>query len=120
MEMEIWTIFDYVYEWLLENCNGKKNGRKQKEICAYLGFKPRDFRRITSVLNASPNYDKIISTSGKIYVCDSKEECINSINSTYHQAITLLKKAKQMEHKFGINGQYKITINGSQDFVDTF
>ena len=54
-------------------------------------------------------------------MCDTKEECEYAIRNTYRVAVALLKKAKQMERRVGLNGQVKIKLGKYyKEVVETF
>ena len=110
-----------VYEYLCENCNGKKNGRRRSEIAALFGLKQRDIRRITQEINTSAEYERMVSTKGSIYICADDKECRSSIRTTYRSAVALIKKARQMEKKLGLHGQTRIVDNGAEiEVVEAF
>ncbi len=69
----------------------------------------RELRRICSAINSNPEINGIISTSGSIYVCNTASECRKAIKNTYRTAFTYLKKARVMEKKANLNGQYEFT-----------
>ena len=110
-----------VYEYLCENCNGKKNGRRRSEIAALFGLKQRDLRRIMHEINTSADYERMVSTNGSIYICADDKECRSSIRTTYRSAVALIKKARQMEKKLGLHGQTRIVDNGAEiEVVEAF
>ena len=41
-------------------------------------------------------------------MCKTEQECAWAVHTTYAQAVTLIKKAKTMETKVALNGQYKL------------
>ena len=110
-----------IYEYLCENCNGKKNGRRRSEIAALFGLKQRDLRRIMHEINTIADYERMVSTNGSIYICADDKECRSSIRTTYRSAVALIKKARQMEKKLGLHGQTRIVDNGAEiEVVEAF
>lgn len=110
-----------LYDFLKKEHLGEENGITRPLLAAYLGISERTLRKLTKQINESPVLDKIVSTSHCCYMCNTKKECIKAINNTYRVAITLLKKAKNMERKLGLNGQVKLHLGDYyKDFVETF
>lgn len=91
---------------------GKRHGYPAEIIAKDLNMDKRELRRVCAAINANPEINGIISTSNEIYVCETKEECQKAINNTYRMAFAYLKKARAMEKKVGLNGQYEFTENG--------
>ena len=78
-------------------------------------------RKLTKEINTSTELEKLVSTTHCCYMCNTKEECEQSIRNTYRTAITLLKKGKAMERKVGLNGQIKMPLGQYyKEFVETF
>lgn len=110
-----------LYDYLKANHLGKDNAISRVDLALELGIDERELRRMTREINTSGFLEKLVSTSYKCYMCDTKEECETAIKNTYKTAIALLKKAKRMEKKMGLNGQIKMGLGEDyQDVVDTF
>lgn len=110
-----------LYDWLNENCYGKKNGKSRREISAWVGVPERRLRKMTQDINTSSEFERLISATSAVFVCETKEECEKMIKSTYRAAISLFKKAKAMEKKVGLNGQIKMSLGkDTKDFIETF
>lgn len=116
-EPEVYRLYDYLKEHHL----GKSNGIRKPELAQWLGISERQLRKLTKEINESTELEKLISTTHCCYMCETKEECENAIRNTYRTAITLFKKAKQMERKVGLNGQIKLKLGKYyKDVVETF
>lgn len=114
---EVYRLYDY----LKANHLGKLNGIKRRDLADQLNISLRELRRLTAEINTSPELEKLVSASHCCYMCATKEECENSIRTTYKFAVALFKKAKQMERKVGLNGQLKIKLGKYyKDVVETF
>ena len=110
-----------IYDYLRNNHLGRKNGIPKTQVAEKFGISSRDLRKITQQINTSNELEKLVSTTHCCYMCDTREECEQSIRNTYRTAITLLKKGKTMEKKAKLNGQLKIKLGTYfNDFVETF
>ena len=110
-----------LYNYLKKNHLGQKNGIRKPELAQTLGINERELRRLTKAINESNELEKLVSTTHSCYMCETKEECEQSIRNTYRVAIALFKKAKAMERKVGLNGQIKLKLGDYyKDFVETF
>jgi len=100
-------------------CYGKENGESAQDVANWVLVKgdKRALRRVCSAINSDLNVDGIISTSGKIYVCKTKDECVKAISNTYRMAIAYFKKARVMETKVGLNGQFKMNKDGTDIMI---
>ena len=108
-----WELQKKVFDLISSSYKGKKNGAKARDVADYcmpLSTK-REFRRVCHAINENPQLEGIISTSGKIYLCDSSEEAEKAIRNTYRLAFSYLRKARKMEEKFGSNGQIEFLEN---------
>lgn len=101
-----------VFNRLKTDFYGIENGKPQAEVADSVGLSVRDLRRVCAEINACPEYNGIVSTSGMTYLCKTKEEAKHSLLTSYRAAFSLLKKARQMEKKIGLNNQEEY------DFVD--
>lgn len=114
------TVEEY-FSYLLSNHCGVENGIQRKILECRLLLSDRELRKYNSIINKSMEMQKIISTRGCIYVCDTKEECEEAIRTTYRTAINLFKKAKMMEKKVGLNNQIKLNLGTDyEEFIETF
>ena len=110
-----------LYNYLQTHCYGKRNGVVRPSLALTLGISERELRKLTKEINESPEYEKLISTTHSCYMCETKAECEKSIRNTWRVALALIKKAKQMERKVGLNGQIKINVGDMyNDIVKTF
>ena len=110
-----------LYNYLKNKHLGIENGIKKKELSIVVGIDERELRRLTAYINKSNKFEKLISTRGYCYMCRNAEECLSSIINTYKVAVSQFKKAKSMEKKLGLNGQYKIRLGEDyKEFVETF
>lgn len=110
-----------LYDWLKNYHYGEQNGILRADAAKAFGVSERDFRRLTREINESTELEKLVSTRRCCYMCATREECERSIRATYNTAAALLKKAKRMEKKVGLNGQMKIKLGDYyKDVVETF
>ena len=110
-----------LYDYLKDNHLGRENGIKKPELAKKFDITERELRKLTKEINTSPVLEKLVSTTHCCYMCNTKEECEQSIRNTYRTAITLLKKGKVMERKVGLNGQVKISLAENYfDIINTF
>lgn len=100
-----------IYNELRNNHAGRENAVKRSAFAADHGLSERAMRFITHEINASDEYQGMVSTSTALYFCNSKEECIKAIGVTYRSAFTLLRKARRMEKKMRENGQMVLDEN---------
>lgn len=110
-----------LYSYLASNHFGKENGIKRPELAQKLNISERELRTLTKEINTNPVFEKVVSTTHSCYLCKTKDECVKTIKNTYRVAISLFKKAKQMERRVGLNGQIKIPIGSDyKEIVETF
>lgn len=103
-----------IFNTLKKYYTGKENGDSAELVASQSvgNISKRDLRRICSAINSNPEINGLISTSGKIYVCNTEEECRKAIRTTYRMAFAYLKKARAMEKKLGLQGQTEFDDNG--------
>lgn len=104
-------LVEDVLNYLTLNHLGKGKGKTRSEIAYELGIDKRELRRITSEINRNAQYNRLISTTNLTYVCNTKEECVATVRNTYRTAITLIKKARAMEKKMGLQGQVRLPVD---------
>lgn len=110
-----------LYDYLKDNHLGRENGIKKPELAKKFDITERELRKLTKEINTSTELEKLVSTTHCCYMCNTKEECEQSIRNTYRTAITLLKKGKAMERKVGLNGQVKMPLGDEfYEIVSTF
>lgn len=110
-----------LYDYLKEHHYGRENGIVRRDLAEKFDITERELRRLTKEINESTELEKLVSTTHCCFMCKSAEECKKSIRNTYRVAVTLLKKAKNMERKVGLNGQLKIKLGEYyKDVVETF
>ena len=110
-----------LYDYLKQNHLGKENGIKKPILAQQLGINERQLRKLTKTINESAELERLVSTTHRCYMCDTKEECKKSIKNTYNVAIALFKKAKMMEKKVKLNGQIKMKVGKYyKDLIETF
>lgn len=97
-----------VYDYLKEHHLGAENGILRRDLAQALNLSVRKLRAVTAEINASTELEKLVSTSRSCYMCKTEQECAWAVHTTYAQAATLIKKAKTMETKVALNGQYKL------------
>ena len=96
-----------IYNDLKNNHSGLENAVSRADNALGAGISERTMRAITHEINASHDFDCIISTSKALYMCETKDECLAAIGTTFRSAFTLMRKARKMEEKVRNNGQYK-------------
>lgn len=94
-----------LYKYLKSNHKGIENGINRSILANKLGMSERDLRALTREINEDINIDGVVSTAGKIYLCDSKEEIVKNLHTTWKTAISLIRKARTMEKKLGLERQ---------------
>lgn len=100
-----------IYNDLKNNHSGLENAVSRADYALGAGITERDMRAITHEINTSTEFDGIISTSRALYMCETKEECLAAVGTTFRSAFTLMRKARKMEEKVRSNGQYKFDEN---------
>ena len=96
-----------IYNDLKNNHSGLENAVSRADYALGAGISERTMRAITHEINASPDFDGLISTSKALYMCETKDECLAAIGTTFRSAFTLMRKARKMEEKVRSNGKYK-------------
>lgn len=116
-----------LYDYLQQNHLGEKNMISRDYLQTQLArdgimiIKGRELRKTIQTINGSNQLEKIISTSGGIYMCRTEDECQRAIHTTFAAAISLMKKAQSMNKKMNLNGQYKFKFGEYyKEFIKTF
>lgn len=99
------TELENLYNYLKENHLGREHAIKARDLAVVTGKSVRKLRAYCEAINRDSRFERLISTSNAIYLCESKTECGWAVRATYKQAITMLNKARAMERKLGLNGQ---------------
>ena len=105
-----------LYNYLKENHLGAENGIKKPELAEKLEISERELRGLTRLINASPEFEKLVSTSYSCFMCNTEEECKKAIKNTFRTAVSHIKKGNVMAKKVGLNGQIKMALG--EDFYD--
>lgn len=103
------AFIEEVYVDLELNHCGKENAVKRSEYAAQRGLTEREMRLITHEINDSRKYRGIVSTTSALYICNDKAECLKTMANSYKHAFTLLHKARVIENKIHLNGQFELT-----------
>ena len=98
------------YDLLKKEYYGKENGIKRKDLAEIMGVDVATQKSILKEINQSPDFDKLISTCGSIYMCKTKEEVDLTLRHTWNTTKTLLDKYMAMSNKAQRNGQAKIAL----------
>lgn len=109
-----------LYYYMRSHYVGKDNGIDRFLLAIELGITEKELRKLIKGINASDEFECLISTSRKCYVCENNEECEKVINNTYKVAISLLAKAKKMESKAGVKMKYKINRDDYESIMGLF
>lgn len=115
------TLVYRYYDELKNNYLGEQNGILAAELCDKMGITLRDQRYILKAINESKELPRLVSTCGKIYMCNTEQECVRSFMNEIRSGLTRLQKGKAMAQKVGLNNQYKIKLGEHyKDFVTVF
>ena len=124
MNMKIKKLNSLVYRYydeLKNNYLGEQNGILAEELADRMGIKPRKQRYILQAINESDELPRLVSTCGKIYMCNTEQECVRAFMNEIRSGLTRLQKGKKMAKKVGLNGQYKLKLGEYyKDFVTVF
>lgn len=109
------------YDYLKKNHYGKENCISRRELAKEFGIEIGTQKKILAEINQSDIFDKLISTSGSIYMCRTKKECEQAYYNEIKSGLARLLKGKKMADKVMRSGQYKIKITKDvKDFLETF
>lgn len=110
-----------LYNYLKEHHLGAENAITKAALASILGISERVLRDLTRLINTSPDYEKLVSTSHSCFMCATKEECEKAVRSTFRAAVSLIKKGQIMAKKVGLNNQIRLSIGGENyDIIKTF
>lgn len=108
-------------EYLQKNHLGKENGISRAELSKKLGIGEIRLKALRREINESTEIDKLVSTSGSCYMCNTEAECERAICATIMPAVAMIKKARIMAKKMGLNGQVKINLGDDyKEVVEVF
>lgn len=109
------------YDYLKENHYGKENGISRKDLAQIFDVDLATQKKILTEINQSDIFDKLVSTSGSIYICRTREECETAYYNEIKSGLARLLKGKKMAQKVMKNGQGKIKLGDYyKEIVETF
>lgn len=109
------------YDYLKKNHYGKENGISRNKLKEIFGISLDTQKSILAEINNSDVFDKLISTSGSIYMCRTKKECEEAYFNEIKSGLARLLKGKKMADKVMHSGQYKIKYTKEiKDMLETF
>lgn len=109
------------YDYLKENHYGKENGISRENLRQIFNIDLKTQKKILAEINQSDVFDKLVSTSGSIYICRTKEECEEAYYNEIKSGLARLLKGKKMADKVAKNGQGKIQYTKEiKAFLETF
>lgn len=101
----------YEYYNYLKDCHyGKENGVRREILADIFHVSIKKQKNILREINESDTLPKLVSTSGAIYMCRTKEECEQAAFNEFKSGLTRLKKGKKMLKKIDMNGQMKMQL----------
>ena len=112
-----------VYNYLLEhNHIGKEMGVTRLVLARLLDIDERDLREAMRQINMNPEFERFVSTSFCVYLCDSDFEDNCAIGATVKQLSALALKARAMIKKKQARGQVRIPLTAEEydAIVDVF
>lgn len=98
------------YDYLKANHYGKENGIKRDVLAKIFNVTIAVQKEILREINEASDLPKLISTSGKIYMCRTEHECEVAAYNEFNSGLTRLKKGKKMLEKMSLNGQMKMKL----------
>lgn len=109
------------YTYLKTYHYGKENGIGSKNLAKVFGIAMATQKYILKEINESLDFKKLVSTSGSIYMCRTKQECLLAIRNEITSGLTRLNKGKAMAKKLDLNGQYKFKFGKyTKDIIDVY
>lgn len=109
------------YDYLKNNHYGAENGIARETLAEIMDVGVSTQKYILKEINENPQYHKLVSTCGSIYMCRTEEEVDKTLNHTWNTAITLIRKAQSMTKKAGRNNQYQMKLGKYyKDIVTVF
>lgn len=98
------------YDYLKEYHYGKENGIKRDSLAKVFGIPIYQQKEILREINEATDLPKLISTSGKIYMCKTQHECEVAAYNEFNSGLSRLKKGQKMLRKISLNGQIKMKL----------
>lgn len=92
-------LVDELYNYLVTNNQGAREGITRKELAEKFGVSERAITEAKNKINTNPEYNNILSVSESNYSCQNKNEYNKAIIDTYKVIFTLVRKARAMEKK---------------------
>ena len=92
-------LVDELYNYLVTNNQGVREGIKRKELAEKFGVTERAITDAKNKINTNAEYSKILSVSESNYSCQNKNEYDKAIMDTYKVIFTLVRKVRAMEKK---------------------
>lgn len=99
------------YDYLKEHHYGQENGINRNQLAKIFNVSLQTQKEVLRDINTSRVFPKLVSTSGSIYMCRTKEECERAIYNERKSALTRLQKSQVMEDKMLANNQGKILMS---------
>lgn len=113
-----------VYNYMKEHkIVGKENGYNRLTLAVLLGLGERTLRHALNHINRHyEQFEKSVSTSHSIYLCENDEEENVAIGATWKQVIGLIDKARAMDKRRQNRNQCKIVLSAEEydAMLDTF
>lgn len=122
IEVEKYKPITYrYYDFLKKNHYGKENGISRKDLADIFNVELSTQKKILKQINESDVFDKLVSTSGSIYICRTKEECETAYYNEIKSGLARLLKGKKMAQKVMKNNQTKLKLGQYyKEIVETF
>ena len=92
-------LVEELYNYLVANSQGAREGISRKELADKFGVSERAITAAKNEINSNKEYKKILSVSESNYSCQNKNEYDKAIIDTYKVIFTLLYKVRAMEKK---------------------
>jgi len=108
-------------EYLKKHHYSKENGISRELLSQKLGVNGGTLKDLRRQINESTEIEKLVSTSRSCYLCKTDAECLEAIRATIMPAVAMIKKARIMAKKMGLNGQVKIPLGDDyKEVVEVF
>lgn len=113
-----------VYNYMQEHkIIGRENGYNRLTLAFLLGIGERRFREALSYINEhDEKFDKAVSTSHCIYLCETDEEEGWAYGASWKQILGLIRKANGIKRRRQNRNQCKIVLSAEEydAMLDTF